>query len=52
MNTFITMFEEDVNGDLLLPFPPEFILKMGWDESTELEWEITDEHHLILREKQ
>ena len=46
------MFEEDVNGDLLLTFPPKFILKMGWDESTELEWEITDEHHLILREKQ
>lgn len=50
--TFSTTIEEDpVTGDLLLPFPPAFILKMGWTEDTELEWDITDDHHVILREK-
>jgi|GEM_PF-5153980 len=49
---FTAYFEQDPDSeDLLLPFPPEFILKMGWDEETELEWELTDEHHIILREK-
>lgn len=50
-NNFIVTVEEDDNGDLLLPFPPEFVLKMGWTEDTEFECEITDDLRIILREK-
>ena len=50
--TYRLVIEEDpITGDLLLPFPPNFILKMGWDENTELEWDITDDQHVILRKK-
>lgn len=30
--------EQDENGELLLPFPPDLLAQMGWSEGTDLFW--------------
>ena len=29
--------EQDENGELLLPFPPDLLAQMGWSEGTEVD---------------
>lgn len=30
--------EEDENGEMHLPFPPDLLSQMGWSEGTDLFW--------------
>jgi antitoxin component of MazEF toxin-antitoxin module len=39
--------EEDKDGELILPFPPELIRENGWQEGDELEFEIQERCILI-----
>ena len=40
---YTVRLEEDPNtGDLLLPFPPEMLESLGWDEGDTLIWEELD----------
>jgi len=41
------IIEEDKDGELILPFPPELIQENGWQEGDELEFEIQDRCILI-----
>jgi len=34
----ITVEEDPETGDLILPFPPEFLELKGWKEGDTLEW--------------
>ncbi len=53
MKSYVVNFEQDLDSDdLLLPFPPEFVFKLGWNEDTDLEWHLSEDNHLILREKE
>jgi hypothetical protein len=36
------ILEEDENGEVILPFPPELIKRYGWLEGDEIEFEIGD----------
>jgi len=47
MNSWEVMLEEDVNGEIILPFPPELIRKYNWLEGDQLEFEIKDKHVII-----
>ena len=40
--------EEDENGDVILPFPPELIKKYGWLEGDEIDFEIEDRSIIII----
>ncbi len=42
------IIEEDKNGDAILPFPPELIAKHGWLEGDDIEFEIKDDHIVII----
>ena len=35
---WIVDVEQDVNGDLILPFPPDMLAETGWQEGDVLEW--------------
>lgn len=41
MNTqwTITVEEDPVTGELILPFPEDFLAQQGWQEGDELEWQ-------------
>jgi hypothetical protein len=41
-NSWEVILEEDKNGDVMLPFPPELIKRYGWLEGDEIEFEIGD----------
>lgn len=34
----VTVEEDPTTGDLILPFPPELLLKQGWVDGDILEW--------------
>mgnify|MGYP000013443574 CR=1 FL=1 len=42
------VLEEDENGDVILPFPPELIEKYGWLEGDQIEFEIKDDCAIII----
>jgi hypothetical protein len=37
-NWFITLEEDPETGELILPFPEDFLKETGWVEGDELEW--------------
>lgn len=41
------MVEEDENGDVILPFPPELIAKYDWQTGDEIDFEIVGEGAII-----
>lgn len=41
--------QEDSNGDLLLPIPPELLEKMGWKEGDVLDFSLDDQGRYILK---
>jgi len=36
------ILEEDENGEVILPFPPELVKRYGWLEGDQIEFEIKD----------
>lgn len=46
-NSWEVILEEDSNGEIILPFPPELIRRYKWIEGDQLEFEINDKHVLI-----
>lgn len=45
--SWIVTIEEDTNGDVILPFPPELIEKYNWIEGDEIDFEIKDRSIII-----
>jgi len=43
--------EQDENGELLLPFPPDLLSQMGWSEGTDLFWIDNENGTFSLKEK-
>lgn len=41
--TYVETVEENQEGELILPIPVELLSQMGWDESTILEWVVTED---------
>lgn len=49
--TFVVTLEEDpVTKDLLMPFPVDLLSQMGWAEGTDLWWEIQDNGTVTITE--
>lgn len=53
MNENITTWEvitqeDPETGDLILPFPPELLVKMGWQEGDTLEWKQDTDGNWII----
>jgi len=47
-NSWEVILEEDENGEIILPFPPELIKRYGWLEGDEIEFEIEDKCAIII----
>jgi len=47
-NSWEVTLEEDENGEVVLPFPPELIERYGWLEGDQLEFEIRDRSAIII----
>lgn len=47
-DSWTVTIEEDENGDVILPFPPELIKKHGWLEGDEIDFEIEDRSIIIV----
>lgn len=47
-NSWEVILEEDENGEVILPFPPELIQRYGWLEGDEIEFEIIDGGAVII----
>lgn len=47
--TYEVITQEDENGDLLLPIPPELLERMGWKEGDTLDFSIDDQGRWILQ---
>jgi hypothetical protein len=43
--------EDPETGDLLLPFPPEALEKLGWAEGDTLTWTVKTNGSIILSKK-
>lgn len=41
------VLEEDENGEIILPFPPELVRRYGWLEGDEIEFEIRDRSAIL-----
>lgn len=41
------ILEEDTNGEIILPFPPELIRDNSWKEGDELEFDIKENHIIV-----
>jgi hypothetical protein len=41
--------QEDENGDVLLPIPPELLVRMGWKEGDEISFDLDKSGRWILR---
>ncbi len=48
MNKWEVIIEEDENGDVILPFPPELIEKYGWQEGDEIDFIIEDDSVIVV----
>lgn len=48
--SYTVTLEEDENGDLILPIPPEILDSMGWVEGTTLEWIDNGDGSFALKE--
>lgn len=47
-DSWTVIIEEDANGDVILPFPPELIKKYGWLEGDEIDFEIEERSIIII----
>ena len=47
-NSWEVILEEDENGEVILPFPPELIERYGWLEGDNIEFEIVDGAAIII----
>ena len=47
-NSWEVTLEEDENGEIILPFPPELIQRYGWLDGDEIEFEIGDGFATII----
>lgn len=36
--TWAVELEQDENGQLILPFPPDLLEQLGWKEGTDIQW--------------
>lgn len=41
--------QEDSNGDILLPIPPELLKSLGWQEGDNVEFTIDENNQIILK---
>jgi len=47
-NWTITLEEDEETKDLILPFPPELLEQLGWQEGDIIKWSDTGEGSFIL----
>jgi len=47
-NSWEVTLEEDENGEISLPFPPELIQRYGWLDGDEIEFELGDGFATII----
>lgn len=47
----ITLEEDRLTGEILLPFPEDLLSQMGWHEGTELLWLNNDDGSYTITEK-
>jgi hypothetical protein len=40
--------QEDENGDLILPLPPELLTKLGWKEGDTLDFQVDNQGRYVL----
>lgn len=40
--------QEDENGDLLLPIPPELLKELGWKEGDDIQFDVDDQGRYVL----
>ena len=48
-NQFVSIVEEAPDGELYIELPLELLASVGWDETTTLEWVITEEGTVLLK---
>lgn len=48
----ITLEEDPESGDLVLPFPPDFLNETGWKEGDTLIWDDIKDGSFTLRKKE
>ena len=52
MKRWTVIVEEDPNtGDLILPFPPELLKELGWNENDTLVWSDNSDGSFCLSKK-
>lgn len=44
----VTVQEDPITGDLLLPLPEELLSAVGWHEGDELDWQQTTDGNWVL----
>lgn len=47
----VTLEEDKQTKELILPLPKDLLEQMGWDEGTELYWNIKDGKWIIMEKK-
>ena len=47
----VELVEDPETGELLLPFPPDFLAQVGWDFGDSLIWDLQDDGSIILSKK-
>ena len=47
----VTLEEDPETGDLVMPFPPELLVQVGWDYGDVLVWTETDHGSFVLSKK-
>lgn len=47
----VTIEEDPVTHELMMPFPPDALAQAGWDFGDELEWKIDPQTHEVTLKK-
>jgi hypothetical protein len=47
----ITLEEDPVTGDLILPFPPDMLAQVGWDFGDTLIWDQNEDGTIVLHKQ-
>ena len=50
-NWTVTVEEDPDTGDLILPFPPELLKELGWNEGDTLLWDVNSDGSFCLSKK-
>lgn len=48
----VTVEEDPETGDLILPFPVDFLAQVGWNPGDQIKWLIEDDNQVILVKKE